>query len=231
MKHEHSHHHQKNEKKSEVVVNAAYTSGKVTIKVRDKNNKSVPLAKSHGKRMHLVIVSADLENFLHAHPIENHSEDFEAALELLPGQYVAFVDINPVDMAYVIEPLSITVGEATALPPIDWGILEESDSSTKEAKGKTVTFQHPELVVGEPATLTFDLNGERPLPYLGALGHVVVVDEQGTRFIHVHPVSEDQTVFVAQFPSPGFYKLWVEFKFADTGVIDFPFIVKVDERS
>lgn len=231
MKHEHSHHHQKNEKKSEVVVNAAYTSGKVTIKVQDLNNKQVSLAETHGKRMHLIIISEDFETFLHVHPSENHSGDFETALDLPPGQYMAFVDINPVDMAYAIGPLIITVGEATALPPIDWGILEESDSSTKEAKGKTVTFQHPELIAGKPATLTFNLNGELSLSYLGALGHVVVVDEQGSQFIHVHPVSEDQTVFEAQFPSPGFYKLWVEFKFADTGVIDFPFIVKVDERS
>lgn len=230
MKQEHSPHHEMNEKQSEVLVNAIYKPGKATVTVRDMAGKAVPLTETHGKRMHLVIVSADFETFLHVHPAENHSGDFEAALELLPGHYAAFADIHPVDMVYAIEPLTITVGGATDLPAIDWETLAENENSTKEAAGKTVRFQHPELIAGKPATLTFDLDGEHPLPYLGALGHVVVIDEQGTRFIHVHPVSEDRTVFEAQFPSPGFYKLWAEFKFADTGVLAFPFILKVAEQ-
>src|SRR5690606_30994838 len=128
--------------------------------------------------------------------------DFEVEVELPPGRYLAFADISPVGMTYVIEPITIIVGEVTDTPNIDWDMLVERDSATKEVEGKTVTFRHSKLTAGKSTALSFDLNGETPLPYLGALGHVVVLDEQGEKFIHVHPVSEDQTVFEATFPSP-----------------------------
>ncbi len=54
-----------------------------------------------------------------------------------------------------------------------------------------------------------------------------LLNGDATQFIHVHPASEDVPEFEAQFPFPGFYKLWVEFKFADSGVPAFPFIVEV----
>ncbi|PKH11044.1 MULTISPECIES: hypothetical protein [Planomicrobium] len=238
MEHEHHNEHHKNrkyhdmdEKLPEVQINITYNYGIVTIKVRDKENNAVALTETHEKRMHLVITSADLETFLHVHPIENASGDFEVVLELPPGRYLAFADINPGRMTYVIEPITITVGKVTDTPSIDWEMLAERDSATKEVEGKTVTFHHPKLTAGKSAALSFDLNGETPLPYLGALGHVVVLDEQGEKFIHVHPVSEDKPVFEAQFPSPGFYKLWVEFKFSDAGVLAFPFVMKVADRN
>lgn len=84
-------------------------------------------------------------------------------------------------------------------------------------------------MTGESATLSFDLNGESPLLYLGALGHVVVLDEQGKRFLHVHPTSKEHSVFQVQFPFAGFYKLWAEFHFAESGVLAFPFLVEVTE--
>lgn len=230
MKHDHHEHHAMDENLPKVQVNTAYDSGIVTVEVRDADNNAVTLTETHEKRMHLVIVSTDLETFLHVHPIENDSGDYEVELELPEGRYLAFADINPVGMSYVIEPITITVGEAAETPEIDWDSLVEKESLTKVFEGKTVTFQHPELIAGKSATLSFDLHDDEPLPYLGALGHVVVLDEQGTRFIHVHPTSNDQTIFEAQFPYPGFYKLWAEFKFTDAGVLAFPFIVEVAER-
>ena len=231
MKHDQHQHHEMDEKLPKVQVKTTYNSGIVTVEVRDAQNNAVPLTETHEKRMHLVIVSADLETFLHVHPVENESGDYEVELELPSGRYLAFADINPVGMSYVIEPIGITVGEGAATPEMNWDLLVENESLTKEFEGKTVTFQHPDLIAGKSATLSFDLHDDAPLPYLGALGHVVVLDEQGTRFIHVHPTSNDQTVFEAQFPSPGFYKLWAEFKFADAGVLAFPFIVEVAEES
>lgn len=230
MKQSHHQHHEMYENLPEVQVTTTYSPGVVTVKVRDLHDTTVSLAETHEKRMHLVIVSADLETFLHVHPVENDSGDFEVKLELSPGRYLAFADINPVGMTYVIKPTEITVGEETESPDIDWEALVSNDNSTKEIEGKTVTFHRPTLTAEKAATLSFDLKGERPLPYLGALGHVVVLDEQGTRFIHVHPASEEHPIFEAQFPSPGFYKLWAEFKFADVGVLAFPFLVKVDEK-
>lgn len=227
MNNHHHEHHEKSSGASEVQVNTTYNSGCVTITIRDLHNQPVDLTETHEKKIHLIIVSADLENFIHVHPIENESGDYEVDVNLPEGRYLAFVDINPVGLNYTIEPNTITVGESFHTAEINWETLIESDRSTKEFEGKKVTFQRPQLIAGKSATLSFDLNNETPLPYLGALGHVVVLDEHGKQFLHVHPISSDQTVFEANFPSAGFYKLWAEFNFSDLGVMHFPFAVKV----
>ena len=229
MDHEHHKNHDMAEKLPEVQVNTTYNSGIVTIEVRDKENKAVALTEAHEKRMHLVIVSADLETFLHVHPTETGSGDFEAEVELPAGRYLVFADISPVSGTYAIEPKMVTIGAAPEIVKTDWQLLTERDRSTKVIQGKTVTFRHSALTAGEPVALSFDLNGETPLTYLGAIGHVIVLDEQGKRFIHVHPSSKDHPTFEARFPSAGFYKLWAEFHFADTGVLAFPFVVEVAE--
>ncbi|MFP3355790.1 hypothetical protein R0K17_00400 [Planococcus sp. SIMBA_143] len=227
MKQEHHHHHGADKHLPEVFVNTSYNSGIVTVEVRNADGLKASLAETHEKRMHLVIVSADLETFVHVHPVENDSGNYEVELALSDGKYFSFADINPVDMTYSIKPVPITVGEITEVKTPNWQLLKENDRSIKEIGGKTVGFEHPPITAGKPVVLSFDLHGESPLPYLGALGHVVVLNEDATQFIHVHPASEDVPEFEAQFPFPGFYKLWVEFKFADSGVLAFPFIVEV----
>lgn len=212
-------------------VHVSYDSGRMAIQVRDADGKPVKLVKEHEKSMHLIVVSEDLESFFHVHPVETMSGDFEVELELSPGRYLAFVDINPAGLSYTVEPNAVTVGEAAEIPEIDWEALAANDSRTKEISGKLVAIQHPKLVAGETAALSFDLHGESPLPYLGAMGHVVVLDGQGRRFIHVHPSPTVQPEFQVRFPAPGVYKLWAEFHFADTGVLAFPFIVEVARQA
>lgn len=229
MKHEHHSHHEMDHELPSVYVNAIYRSGRILIQVRNANGMTVELLKEHEKSLHLIIVRADLETFLHVHPIETISGDFEVKVNLSSGRYFLYADISPIKGIYVIEPVLLIVGEETKSIANDFSNLVKSDRPTKEIQGKTVTFQYPKLTAGEPAALSFDLHGETPLPYLGAMGHVVVLDEQGKRFLHVHPSSKGQPVFQARFPSAGFYKLWAEFHFADTGVLAFPFIVEVTE--
>lgn len=226
MNEDHQHHGMNNELPN-VHVNAVYNTGRMIIQVRDANGMAVELLKNHEKSMHLVIVSDDLETFLHVHPQETTSGDYQVEVELAAGRYLIFADISPVNQTYISKPIVVTVGEEIKNAKPDWRMLAENDNPIKKCRGKTFTFQYSALVVGEPVTLSFDLNGEAPLPYLGAMGHVVVLDEQGNRFIHVHPSSKDQPIFQSQFPSAGFYKLWAEFRFADTGVLALPFIVEV----
>lgn len=66
----------------------------------------------------------------------------------------------------------------------------------------------------------------KPEPHLGALGHVVVLDEDGEKYIHVHPVADDKTVFDTKFEKPGIYKIWAEFKF-EGQVNVYPFVIEV----
>ncbi|MGG6447396.1 hypothetical protein [Pseudobacillus badius] len=227
MKHEHEHHHHHGMEKvnSNVQVKAVYDDGRVAITVKDNQGDTVELLNTHEERMHLIIVSKDLETYLHIHPIEKEEGSFEIELKLENGPYYAFVDINPKGKSYLVEPLMINVGEDHKHhDPI---ALAKDEQLTKEINGKKVTLSHTELIPEKAVTLSFDLHGETPLPYLGALGHVVIIDEKIKQFIHVHPSSNDDTIFQAHFPKPGLYKLWAEFNFVDEGVIAFPYILEV----
>lgn len=106
--------------------------------------------------------------------------------------------------------------------------LESEDKWTKEIDGKTVTLEDVNAAVEEEVPLVFDTHGEKPDPHLGALGHVVIVDEEVEQYIHVHPASEDTTTFNAHFSKPGKYKIWAEFKFGDN-VNVYPFFLEVKE--
>ncbi|WP_088051937.1 hypothetical protein [Virgibacillus dakarensis] len=225
---EHEHHHQSKPGYSEVKVQADYHDGHIIIRVRDDKGEGVELEDTHEKKMHLIVVSNDLQTFLHVHPIEKEASLFEVWVELEPGGYFAFVDINPKAKSYSIEPLLITVGSGSSRHIHGMNKLLEDVKLTKVVNGKKATLSHTELNSGEPVSLSFNLNGETPLPYLGALGHVVVIDEQIEKFIHVHPLSDDVTDFKAHFPVPGAYKLWAEFNFADQGVIAFPYVLEVN---
>ncbi|USK67050.1 hypothetical protein [Peribacillus frigoritolerans] len=78
----------------------------------------------------------------------------------------------------------------------------------------------------ERISLNFNIKNATTEPYLGALGHVVIIDENVENFIHVHPISDKSTEFQTHFDKPGLYKLWAEFKF-DGEVIVYPYVMKV----
>jgi hypothetical protein len=47
--------------------------------------------------------------------------------------------------------------------------------------------------------------------YLGARGHLVALRDGDLAFLHVHP-DEDSLAFMAEFPSAGRYRLYLQFK-------------------
>jgi hypothetical protein len=53
-------------------------------------------------------------------------------------------------------------------------------------------------------------------PYLGAMGHLVVVSANGKDYVHAHPLTESsadgKVEFNVHFPRPGIYKLWGQFQ-------------------
>ena len=56
-------------------------------------------------------------------------------------------------------------------------------------------------------------------PYLGAMGHLILIHQDGVTFVHSHPdervpgVGRDGTVpFLARFPKAGFYRGWSQFQ-------------------
>ena len=68
---------------------------------------------------------------------------------------------------------------------------------------------------GREADLDFEVTrGGKPVnvePYLGARGHLVALREGDLAFLHVHP-DRDRLRFMAEFPSAGRYRLFLQFK-------------------
>ncbi|MBL8056154.1 MAG: hypothetical protein JNK29_05615, partial [Anaerolineales bacterium] len=94
------------------------------------------------------------------------------------------------------------------------------ETSYRQAVGDlTITLTTPgPFAAGQYATLTFEVTDTAGgalvtdlEQYLGAQGHVAIVDEAGREFPRVHG-SKKNTNFNTVFPRPGRYKLWAEFQ-------------------
>src|SRR5699024_523020 len=224
--HKSSHHHHENHHanvKSEVDVLVHYENNLLTIELKDKAGNAPTLELSHVKIFNLIIVSFDLKQYYHLHPVDKGNGIFQQEINLTEGLYKVFADITPQDLNYKIEPIDLQVGSTEQN---NQASLQPDTTFQKTINDITVKLEMNSLVVNEPTTLDFQISGGQPEPYLGALGHVIIIDEDIEQFIHVHPESADKTVFHTQFTEPGIYKIWGEFKF-DGEVLTFPFVIEV----
>lgn len=209
---------------SEVTPKVSYANGETTIELKDKNDNVPELEVSHEKLMHLIVVSSDLKEYHHLHPEEKNKGVYTQKFNLPDNSYKVFVDIKPKDLNYSVEPVQLYVGE-THKEQRENKLVVDTDF-TKTINNQVVELTTREFEVNKEIQLNFDVKNTTPEPYLGALGHVVILDEDGEKFIHVHPVSNDKTVFETKFNKPGVYKLWAEFKFGEQ-VNAYPFVIKV----
>lgn len=168
----------------------------------------------HGKLMHMFVVrDSTLDVFAHLHPAMRDENTFDALLPSLPaGRYrvygdvvhesgfertlVSVVDVPPA--AAAARPAASgsfsegddawTIGERAA-------IAEAAAARARLADGSILTW-HTDgapLVAGRETTLRFDVadSAGRPLPlepYLGMSAHAVVMRDDGSVFIHLHPM-------------------------------------------
>ncbi len=179
---------------------------------------------NHEKLLHLIIVSTDLEHYYHLHPDKVGPGLFELKHNLPNGNYKAFIDIKPSNLSYHVEPISFGLGEET--DKHEHTVIEPSSSFSLENGSHKVTLKPSSLELNEKIELSFDLNGETPEQYLGALGHVVILDEHGENYIHVHPLEGEIPIFATSFSQAGLYKVWAEFQF-NGEVVVFPYVIEI----
>ncbi|GIN21464.1 hypothetical protein [Siminovitchia fordii] len=226
--HNHHNHHQHMNHganvSTEMTPKISYNDGEITIELKDKNGHVPELEVSHEKYMHLIIVSSDLKEYHHLHPEKKSEGFYQVPIRLADHSYKVFVDIKPKNLEYFPKPIELHVGE-THKQHQDNNLVVDTEF-IKTVNGQPVELKATSLVVNKEVTFDFDIKDAKPEPYLGALGHVVILDEDGEQFIHVHPVSDNQTVFQTQFNKRGIYKLWAEFKFGER-VNVYPFVIEV----
>lgn len=219
--------HSSSATESEVQVDLGATKEDIALRLTDFDGNPVDqLEVNHEKLLHLIVVSSDLETYVHLHPEQSGVGEFNVDHNLPKGEYKAFVDIKPKDLAYEVIPIVFTIGEGHGEDGAH-SHLQADVELTKTVDSYTVTMEPSSMKVGEEIQLEFDLHGKTPETYLGALGHVVILDELGEEYIHVHPLEGEEPVFATSFSKPGLYKIWAEFKF-NGEVFVFPFVIEIE---
>ncbi|MFC4779244.1 hypothetical protein ACFO9Q_20825 [Paenibacillus sp. GCM10023252] len=187
------------------------------------------------KLMHLIVVSEDLQYFQHIHPEYTGQGHFKVNVSFpTGGTYKLYADFLPTGMNELTRSVSVQV-QGKLNQPVP---LEESDSLTAHVHGMKVQLEFADKPApGSATSMTYTFtDGKTGEPvedlelYLGAVGHVVAIDEALQQFIHVHPLnwasSGPQAVFGVSFPVSGTYKLWGQFRRGGVDMI-IPFIVTV----
>lgn len=207
----------------------------LTIQINDKDGKPVKdFDIQHEKLMHLILVSKDLSYFNHLHPEYKGDGLFTVSLNFpAGGEYKLYADYVPKGALKVVKNHTVTVeGEKAQTTP-----LKPDENLTKIVEGKEITLSFDELKAEKDVTLNFNIKDHRtgrPItnlqPYLGAVGHVVIISEDTEDYLHVHPMDEKakgpDAKFMTKFPKSGIYKIWGQFQH-EGKVITVPFVVKV----
>jgi hypothetical protein len=187
----------------------------------------------HEQRLHLFIISTDLETFAHVHPAL--APDSVWSLPFVfprPGTYRLIADFLPSGSSPQLVPLSFTTAD-TAARPIARARLAVDADQTKHVDGvavrlqvatATVAGEAPAIIAGRATALSYQLSDDEsgaPIAdlelYLGALGHLLAVSEDLADAVHAHPLASaaraDGTVrFELLFPRPGRYRVWAQFQ-------------------
>jgi len=156
------------------------------------------LIEDHGKLMHLFLINPEGLEFAHLHPAPHDSMVFTSKLpDLDQGTYLLFAEVvhsngmaeTLTDTLYIQEKIGTSLSD-----PEEYAGNVPLSSGTAILDNLKIKATNPEnYVAGLPVKLSFKCtedSGEpaRLQPYLGMAGHAVVMKDDGSVFIHLHPM-------------------------------------------
>jgi hypothetical protein len=174
----------------------------------------------HEEKIHLIIIRDGLDQFAHVHP------DIDAAGNITTtytfptaGVYRLFADHQPVGGSASTAMAEVKV--AGEPPPIS--TLKPDVPGKVQGDGLDAHVSVSGAKAGGDAAISFKIldSAGAPVkdlqPYMGALGHLVVVSQDGKQYVHAHPEEEKKNAigvvaFQAHVPKAGIYKGWGQFK-------------------
>jgi Heavy metal binding domain len=192
----------------------------------------------HERPFHLFIVRRDLETFAHLHPERAADGSFEIKHALDPGEYLLVADFLPAGgTPQLVQRVVATPGyngplfataRAMRVGPLEQTMsglrIRLDPSSPKPRREAHLRFQIADATTGAPVS---DLE-----PYLGAAGHMLLVNADASAAFHAHPeggpTSGPTMTFEPTLPSAGLYKLWVQVQ-RQGQVVTAPFVIAVEE--
>lgn len=201
----------------------------------------------HEMPLHLLMVSKDLSWYAHEHPNLEADGTFTMTWTFPSGgEYTLFHDFTPKEVGMQVVPVTLRVeGRASAAQP-----LVVDDDKPKTVDGYTVALNTGgPMMTGKPVTLSYTISKDgKPVsdltPYLGAMGHLVIISQDLKEFVHSHPHEHAEgdhdhakqghtdmkggpkVDFEARFRAAGLYKGWAQFQHSGR-VITVPFTFNV----
>ncbi|MGY1771095.1 hypothetical protein [Blastococcus sp. SYSU D00813] len=178
----------------------------------------------HEEDLHLVAVRRDLTGYQHVHPVPSADGTWTVPLDLTPGTWRVVADTTPSALGE-----GLTLGADLSVPGDFAPQPLPPPAPTAQVDGYTVVLtggltagaeSEVQLSVSRAGVPVTDLQ-----PHLGAFGHLVVLREGDLAYVHVHPVEEvhgaepapgPHVVFGTTAPSPGTYRLFLDFRHGDT---------------
>jgi hypothetical protein len=198
----------------------------------------------HERPLHLFFVREDLGAFAHEHPDPGERGAFRLQFTFpTPGLYRVFADVAPHHAGSQILMDEIMV-EGTPPPPADLTQVLAAQPSPLVATldDLNIEWKWPQPLPDRRTSIVSarlrtpsggavsDLQ-----PYLGAMGHLMLVHEDGVTFVHCHPDEREKPVadatvvpFLARFPKPGLYRGWGQFQRGGK-VLTTDFVVRAGE--
>lgn len=201
----------------------------------------------HEMPLHLLMVSKDLSWYAHEHPELQPDGTFTFTWTFpAGGEYTLFHDFTPKDVGMQVVPVTLRVEGAPA-PVV---ALKPDSDKPKTVDGYTVTLNTGgPVTTGKPTTMSYSIAKDgKPVsdltPYLGAMGHLVIISQDLKEFVHSHPHEHadgdhdhakqghsdmkggPKVDFEAHFKAAGLYKGWAQFQH-NGKVITVPFTFNV----
>jgi hypothetical protein len=163
----------------------------------------------HTKRMHVIVVRRDMSGFQHLHPTQRADGTWSVPATVREsGSYRVFADFSVDGRAHTLAD-EVTVEGTVRSQELP------APARSVDVDGLRVTLSESAGRAGAESQVRFTVTrAGRPVavqPYLGAKGHLVALRRGDLAFLHVHP-DEDSLRFMAEFPTAGTYRLFLQFK-------------------
>ena len=171
------------------------------------------------KKLHLIVVRHDLTGFQHLHPKLAPDGTWSTGISFAePGEYRVFADFVPAGGEQTVLGADVRVGGGTFSPKP----LPEPAARVR-VDGYEIRFDATEIEAIGEGELKLDImrNGS-PVkdlqPYLGALGHAVILREDDLAYLHAHPLTASASEsrgtlrFHVMLPAASRYRAFVQFR-------------------
>jgi hypothetical protein len=205
----------------------------LTLRVEDAGGATVKdFEVVHDHKAHLIVVTNGLDQFAHIHPTIQTDGSMSVTYRFpVGGHYWLYLDHKPISKPQATGFAELHVGGETAAAPelrpnvpgsvqVD-GLKAEISVNAGGSGSTRIAFKLTDSA-GQPVT-----NLE---PYMGAMGHLVIISADGKEYAHAHMEGAKAeggiVAFEAHFMYSGIYKGWGQFQRGGRVQV-VPFVIRI----